>query len=116
MTKATTYAQIDQDGYVTSISTMDTPPNGVGWVKCPSSLVMSIRKIKCVGDGQFVQTDESWIPSPTVAMKRAMEYPSVGDQLGAIWKAIAPLVSNPEAEAILLKIQQVKADNPKPSN
>ena len=51
-------------------------------------------------------------PSPTDA--RAISYPSVGDQLGAIWKAIAPLIEHPEAEAILAKIQAVKDANPKP--
>lgn len=47
---------------------------------------------------------------------RRMQYPSVGDQLDALWKAIAPLIEHPEAEAILAKIQAVKDANPKPSN
>lgn len=52
----------------------------------------------------------------SVDAARSMAYPTVGDQLGAIWKAIAPLIEHPEAEAILAKIQAVKDANPKPSN
>lgn len=52
-------------------------------------------------------------PKPTVSEARAIEYPSIGDQLGAIWKAIAPLINHPEADAILARIQAVKDSNPK---
>lgn len=113
MTKPKLYASIDAHGFVTSVSHHEAPPDGL--VEAPHDLVLSARKIRYV-NGQFVQTDESWIPSPTVAMARSMAYPSVGDQLGAIWKALAPLIEHPEAEAILAKIQAVKDANQKPSN
>lgn len=52
-------------------------------------------------------------PQPVPADFRRMQYPSIGDQLDALWKAIAPLVSHPEALQILEKIQAVKDANPK---
>lgn len=68
---------------------------------------------------EIVSADDERRPGPpimTAAMVRAHQYPSVGDQLGAIWKAIAPLIEHPEADAILAKIQAVKDANPKPTN
>lgn len=43
----------------------------------------------------------------TYAEKRAAEYPPIGDQLDALWKGGA------EAEAMLAKVQAVKAKYPK---
>ena len=86
-----------------------------GWVECPADMSTSHMKI-AYREGQFIQTDESWMPTPSVSMARAMAYPSAGEQLGAIWKAIAPLIEHPEAEDILAKIQAVKDAHPKPSN
>jgi hypothetical protein len=43
------------------------------------------------------------------AIKRAAEYPPIGDQLDALWKGGA------EAEAMLAKVQAVKAKYPKPN-
>lgn len=83
-----------------------------GWVECPPDLVVTHKRIAFDGSA-FIETNDSWIPQPTVSMARAMAYPSAGEQLGAIWKAIAPLVDHPEAAAVLAKIQAVKDALPK---
>ncbi|AOY90566.1 hypothetical protein BKK79_01015 [Cupriavidus sp. USMAA2-4] len=51
--------------------------------------------------------------------RRALEYPDVGDQLDAIWKALAtlPRESLPtETSAMLDRVQAVKARFPKPGD
>lgn len=48
--------------------------------------------------------------------RRALEYPDIGDQLDAIWKALAsaPLESLPvETREMLARVQAVKARFPK---
>lgn len=47
---------------------------------------------------------------PDYYMKRRMEYPSVGEQLDAIWKGS----SSPEYKAILSNINEIKVTYPKP--
>jgi len=47
--------------------------------------------------------------------KRLESYPPIGDQLDAIWKALATIEILPEpTQEVLNKIIQVKEDNPKP--
>ena len=45
--------------------------------------------------------------------KRAQAYPSIGDQLDALWKELMP--QTVEAQQMKSKILQVKADYPKPA-
>lgn len=109
------HALTDSNHFVVSIVGGEKPADH--WVDYPHDAPgMSVFKIRHLGGNQFEQTGESWLPALGYDMARSQAYPSVGDQLGAIWKAIAPLIENPEAEAILAKIQAVKDANPKPSN
>jgi len=109
-----TYALIS-DGFVVGSGAFDSTP-GNGWVDVGDKDVPPMTLFKVAyRNGEFIQTSEKWF-NPSVQQVRAHEYPSVGDQLGAIWKAIAPLIEHPEAEAILARIQAVKDANPKPSN
>jgi len=45
--------------------------------------------------------------------RRAQEYPSVGEQLDALWKEMQALPRTEEAEAMLQRIRDVKAKYPK---
>lgn len=45
---------------------------------------------------------------------RAQEYPSIGEQLDALWKEMQALPRTQEAEAMLQRIRDVKAKYPKP--
>ena len=45
--------------------------------------------------------------------RRRAEYPDIGDQLGALWEALADAPLPPKAEAIRAEIQAVKARYPK---
>lgn len=49
-------------------------------------------------------------------LRRRLEYPDVGEQLDAIWKALAALPQPlpAEAQAVLDRINAVKAKHPKP--
>jgi vacuolar-type H+-ATPase subunit B/Vma2 len=62
-------------------------------------------------DENIVEYDKSavdaWQDPEAYIAKRAQEYPSIGDQLDALWKGGA------EAEAMLAKVQAVKAKYPK---
>lgn len=69
-------------------------------------------KIYWHNGGYVYSSDPHYVPG--YGQRRLMSYPSTGDQLDAIWKAIAPLIEHPEAEAVLAKIQAVKDANPKP--
>lgn len=40
--------------------------------------------------------------------RRGMSYPSVGDQLDALWKIVSSIQGDPSAEEIRAKIQAVK--------
>ena len=50
---------------------------------------------------------QAYIDAHAYIEKRQMEYPSIGDQLDALWKGGA------EAEAMLAKVQAVKQKYPK---
>jgi hypothetical protein len=73
--------------------------------------------IKTVGetaydaDGNEVAYDkdavQAYVDAHAYIAKRAAEYPSIGDQLDALWKGGA------EAEAMLAKVQAVKQKYPK---
>jgi len=62
-------------------------------------------------DGNEVAYDKSavdaYVDAHAYIAKRASEYPPIGDQLDALWKGGA------EAEAMLAKVQAVKAKYPK---
>lgn len=51
-------------------------------------------------------------------IRRQAEYPSVGEQLDALWKVIAGMPPGQipaEAQAVLDKVNAVKAKHPKPN-
>ena len=62
-------------------------------------------------DGNKVEIDvaavNAWQDPDAYILKRLKEYPSIGDQLDALWKGGA------EAEAMLAKVQAIKAKYPK---
>ena len=62
-------------------------------------------------DGNEVAYDkdavQDYVDAHAYIAKRASEYPSIGDQLDALWKGGA------EAEAMLAKVQAVKQKYPK---
>jgi hypothetical protein len=62
-------------------------------------------------NGNEVQYDktvvEAYVNANLYKIERAKEYPPIGDQLDALWKGGA------EAEAMLAKVQAVKAKYPK---
>jgi hypothetical protein len=62
-------------------------------------------------DENIVEYDKdavnAWQNPDAYKAKRAAEYPPIGDQLDALWKGGA------EAEAMLAKVQAVKAKYPK---
>ena len=62
-------------------------------------------------DGNKVEIDlaavNAWQDPDAYKQQRASEYPSIGDQLDALWKGGA------EAEAMLAKVQAVKNKYPK---
>ena len=62
-------------------------------------------------DGNKVEIDlaavNAWQDPEAYIFKRLKEYPSIGDQLDALWKGGA------EAEAMLAKVQAVKQKYPK---
>ena len=62
-------------------------------------------------DGNEVAYDkaavQAYVDAHAYIFKRAAEYPSIGDQLDALWKGGA------EAEAMLAKVQAVKQKYPK---
>ena len=74
--------------------------------------VVTIRgDIAYDADGNEVAYDKSavqaYVNAHAYIAKRAAEYPSIGDQLDALWKGGA------EAEAMLAKVQAVKNKYPK---
>ena len=62
-------------------------------------------------DGNKVEIDmalvDAWKDPEAYKYARAKEYPPIGDQLDALWKG------GTEAEAMLAKVQAVKAKYPK---
>jgi hypothetical protein len=65
-----------------------------------------------MGEPQQVEVTKSEIVKPTIpdyyALRRA-EYPSIGDQLDALWKG----VDSPEFQILMNRIQEVKNRYPK---
>ena len=63
-------------------------------------------------DGNQVTINESlvnaWVDPDTYKYNRVKEYPSIGDQLDALWKG------GDAAEEMLAKVQAVKTKYPKP--
>ena len=58
-------------------------------------------------------------PAPTYVDYRQMGYPSIGDQLDAIWKVLEStnlINSNPDVKAIYDRVKQVKTTYPKGTN
>lgn len=47
-----------------------------------------------------------------VLSARRAEYPSIGDQLDVLWKALGPTLQHPEALAMLERIADVKRKHP----
>lgn len=107
------YAKINESKQVVAICSGENP--GEGWVEYPDDAPgLGSLVVRQLPDGSFTTTEETVAPKPSAGLARANSYPPIGDQLDAIWKAIAPLIEHPEAEAILAKIQAVKDANPKP--
>lgn len=50
---------------------------------------------------------------PDYRLKRAREYPDIGDQLDVLWREMQALPLTQEADAMLKRIQAVKAKHPK---
>lgn len=56
-------------------------------------------------------------PPPAYDKLRAQEYPAIGDQLDALWKAVGSLGTDmTDARGMLARIQEVKNKYPKPTN
>jgi hypothetical protein len=65
-------------------------------------------EVSDVNRAEFIAAQENaQTTSNHYAIKRAAEYPPIGDQLDALWKGGA------EAEAMLAKVQAVKDKYPK---
>jgi len=60
-----------------------------------------------INEAKFAPMRERFMQTLSYAEKRALEYPPIGEQLGAFWKGGA------EAEAMKAKIDAVKAKYPK---
>jgi len=89
---------------------------------CRRGIAANKLEIPVVAGLSSIIVDESDKRRPETAIvvdvghARRMQYPSVGDQLDALWKALGPLIEHPEAEAMLARILAIKEANPKPSN
>jgi hypothetical protein len=74
-------------------------------------VVRTLGNIAYDADGNEVAYDkaavQAYVDAHAYIAKRAAEYPPIGDQLDALWKGGA------EAEAMLAKVQAVKAKYPK---
>jgi len=68
-----------------------------------------------LGDPPANLTIDSSVPPESYEVKRKREYPSVGDQLDALWRLLGPPAQpNSPAADIYRQIQAVKQRNPKP--
>lgn len=69
---------------------------------------------------EIIEPTDARTPNPeppyNYKRQRLAEYPTIGDQLDALWKALGPILEHPEAEAMLNKIMEVKSAHPKPTN
>lgn len=109
--------QLDEDGYFFGMATADESPLEPGVLLIPGRCIDVAAPV--VPSGKRAKWDGAWvfedIPQPVVepeyvptyADKRAMEYPSIGDQLDALWKG------GDAAAEMLAAIQAVKAKYPK---
>jgi phage baseplate assembly protein gpV len=79
--------------------------------KLNPSVVRTAGDVAYDADGNEVAYDkaavQAYVDAHAYIAKRAAEYPSIGDQLDALWKGGA------EAEAMLAKVQAVKNKYPK---
>lgn len=79
--------------------------------KLNASVVIIRGDVAYDKDENIVEYDkdavQAYVDAHAYIAKRAAEYPPIGDQLDALWKGGA------EAEAMLAKVQAVKAKYPK---
>ena len=73
----------------------------------PRSQSIDLKSMKAVN----VTIDD--IPTPNYRMLRQREYPEVGEQLDVLWREMQALPLTQEADAMLKRIQAVKAKYPK---
>jgi len=105
---------LNEENFVVSIVSGDKPAEH--WLDYPLDAPgMSKDKIRRTPEGIYEQTSESWLPSLGYDIQRMNAYPAIGDQLGAIWKVLAPLINHPEAQELLEQIQAIKTLYPKPA-
>lgn len=106
-----TYARLDEQDYVVATFTADDPPPGA--IEYPEDAPrLGLQRIK-LQDGQFVQTAESWEPTPAYDLARVRAYPSLGDQMDMLWHAMDDNVI-PRVEPFYSQIKAVKEAHPKP--
>lgn len=104
------WAKIDKDDYVVGLTGGARP--GPEWVEYPEDgPKFGTRRIKRSG-GSFVLTNETWMPSPTVSMRRAAAYPPIADQLDMLWHAMND-GTLPMVESFYNQIKAVKDAIPK---
>jgi hypothetical protein len=80
----------------------DTTPEFGEWIEVDADLSIT------VGNG-YTNGVVVYPPAPTYAALRQQEYPTIGDQLDALWKG------GDAAAEMLAKVQAVKAKFPKPT-
>ena len=95
------YAKIDESGYIVSYT--DSPTDGLIAIDHPYFLATPNIRLKLV-DGKIIEE-----PIYNWAVERVKSYPSIGDQLDALWKGGDALA---EMQA---RIMAVKEKYPKPS-
>ena len=101
-----------KDNYVQQIATGPKPDDD--WVEYPADAPdLGLHKVKRVGN-QYVIEAIDFDAVIEYDLKRLKQYPPIGDQLDALWKALDPLITHPEARAILDVIKQIKTNIPKP--
>ena len=107
--------QLNAAGYFTGLVTADESPLEPGVFLIPGGCVDA--PTPTISEGQRAKWNGSWvvedIPEPepvelTYAEKRAVEYPSIGDHLDALWKG------GEAAAEMLARVQAVKSKHPKP--
>jgi hypothetical protein len=80
--------------------------------KLNPQIVKTVGDVAYDADGNEVAYDKSavdaYVNAHAYIAKRASEYPSIGDQLDALWKG------GEEATEMLAKVQAVKTKYPKP--
>ena len=105
--------RLDEDGYIVEFSMFEEEiPDG--WIDVGNQIVCWGQFKKRLVNG--IVTDVEPIHERTYHAYRAQNYPPVGDQLDAIWKALSKLTGDPDAQAMLTRIREVKTAHPKPTN